>query len=270
MMHGWDSSEDSSSGGGGDHNTTLQQNGRQRIGEHQGQSRKHLSTNVSKHFRTISMSGHGSIEVLPDFAHVRVNLTHTATLVSEAWNTVSATSVSVLEELERFKVNMQTDVQTSQFSIQEHFERKSDNTRVHAGFTASVTISVKIRELDITGNVIQKMINTGGNHVRLNDVEFGADDIDTKRSEARAIAIANMRNKATLLANMNGVKLGPPLTLREHSAQRQRHRSYGMSELQINKQSGEAVQIVPGMLFVNATVSGVFELSTSQMVENGP
>ena len=83
------------------------------------------------------------------------------------------------------------------------------------GYSVSNQATVKIRNLDDVGTIIDQGTEAAGNLVRINGISFNIEDPQPLRDEARADAVSDMKRKATMLAELSGVKLGRLVYLNE-------------------------------------------------------
>lgn len=76
-------------------------------------------------------------------------------------------------------------------------------------------VSVKIRQMDNAGDIIDAAIEAGANSIE--DVSFAVDNPIQYRMQALELAVADAKGKAELLARLTGVTLGPPITITTYS-----------------------------------------------------
>ena len=82
------------------------------------------------------------------------------------------------------------------------------------GYQVTNTVTVRVRELDTLGAVLDKAVTVGANTI--NGVSFSVADPSELYDEARKAAFADARDKAELYADAAGVELGDiALDLRE-------------------------------------------------------
>jgi uncharacterized protein YggE len=83
------------------------------------------------------------------------------------------------------------------------------------GYQVTNTVSVKVREVDATGHIIDAVARAGGDLIRINGVSFTMDDPSQYYAGARAEAVADATEKAQQLADLAGVQLGAPFYISE-------------------------------------------------------
>ena len=87
--------------------------------------------------------------------------------------------------------------------------------RVLIGYQVTNTLTVKVRDLDSMGNVIDGASEAAGNLIRVNSVSFTIEDTKPLQNEAREEAIADLLTKAATMAELAGVELGKLVYLTE-------------------------------------------------------
>jgi len=74
-------------------------------------------------------------------------------------------------------------------------------------------VSVKVRDLDKLGGVLDKVVTVGAN--RIDGIDFIVSDAGKRLDEARALAVKDATRKAGLYADAAGVKLSRILSISE-------------------------------------------------------
>jgi uncharacterized protein YggE len=168
---------------------------------------------VSRH---ITVVGIGEVSLVPDVANVNLGAEATAETVKEAKAEVDKQIEAILTTLKELGI-ANKDIQTSSYSI--YLERDpmpvvsegGDSTSSH--YRVSNTLQVTIRDIDIVGEVLDAVVEAGANQVY--GVNFTVADDEAWQSKARAAAVANAKERATELAQLNGAELGDVLTVSE-------------------------------------------------------
>ena len=93
-----------------------------------------------------------------------------------------------------------------------------ERERVIIGYEVTNQLTVKLRDLDDAGSVIDEVKAAGGN-LRFNGIRFTIDDTDPLQDEARAAAIGDMMDKANQVASLTGVELGKLINISESGGQ---------------------------------------------------
>ncbi|HTE48917.1 MAG TPA: SIMPL domain-containing protein [Candidatus Paceibacterota bacterium] len=180
---------------------------------------------------TITLSGHGEVQAVPDIANVYFTISKDAAIVKDAQDSVAVIEKKALELLKAKGVE-DKDVKTANASFYPKYEyrqalcpRPLEGTpatgtlfcpggkQVIIGYTASESITVKVRKIDDAGAIMQELGAVGVTD--LNGPNFTIDKEDSLKAEARKKAIDDARVKAEVLANDLGVSLGRISTFSE-------------------------------------------------------
>ena len=138
----------------------------------------------------IWVTGEGKVSVVPDVAVLSLGIEAQATSVAEK------------------------DIKTQYFSIQP-VKRWENNREILLGYRVSNMVTVKIRQVDDTGAIIDAVAKAGGDYTRINSISFVVDDPSAYHEEAREKAMADAKAKAKQLADLAGVDLGKPIYISE-------------------------------------------------------
>ena len=133
--------------------------------------------------------------------------------------------------------------------------------RILIGYQVTNTLTVKVRDLDDMGNIIDGATEAAGNLVRINRVSFTIEDTKPLQNEAREEAIADLLTKANAMATLAGVELGSLVFLTETSggvlqsfARLEAAPAFGFA-------SDQSTSILAGEVDVNVSVQGVFNIA---------
>ena len=132
--------------------------------------------------------------------------------------------------------------------------------RVLIGYQVTNTLTIKVRDLDNMGNIIDGATEAAGNLVRINRVSFTIEDTKPLQIEAREEAIAELLTKANAMAELAGVELGKLVFLTESGG------GFPQSFARIESAAafgiaGQSTSILAGELDVNVSVQGVFAIA---------
>ena len=180
----------------------------------------------SVNYNSITLSGHGEVSAVPDIANVTFNINKEAKTVKEAQEAVAKVEKAVLEALKTNKVE-DKDIKTlnASFNPKYVYQQKvcapdsvycGGGKQVLSGYEAHESISVKVRNVDDAGKIMQELGTLGVTD--LNGPNFAIDDEDALKAEARKKAIEDAQAKAKVLAKDLGVKLGRVMNFNEDGA----------------------------------------------------
>lgn len=206
--------------------------------------------------RQIVVSGVGEVAVAPDMATVTLGVEAHRKTARDAVSDMSEDATAILDTLAAAGIE-KADMQTSGLNLYPVWSSqiKSNQTRQIDGFIAATTLTVRVRELDGLGAVLDRVISDGAN--RFQGVSFGVQDPDPLMDQARLEAVAEARRKALLLADAAGVELGALLSLSEsgggHPRPVQMHEAA--------RSMAADVPIAAGEVAITAQVSMVYRIN---------
>lgn len=163
----------------------------------------------------ITVTGTGEASAPPDL--ITVNLG-----VSVVDLTVAGAVAKAAEAARRLVASLASegitgpDTATTAYNVAAEHDY-SNNTRRLVGYRVNNTMSVKIRELDRAGEVIDRAIAAAGDSAVVNDLRFSIEDPRPLEREARDAAWADARAIAGQLADLAGRELGHAVTIMETS-----------------------------------------------------
>ncbi len=174
----------------------------------------------------ITLSGHGEVSAVPDLATVYFTIQKEAKTVKEAQEAVATIEAKAIESLKTNGV-LEKDFKVSNASFSPVYEYQyskmmpcteygcppSRGKNVITGYTASESLTVKVRNVDTVGKVMQDLGSLGVSD--LSGPNFTIDDEDALKAQARKEAIEEAREKAKVLAKDLGVSLGKVVTFSE-------------------------------------------------------
>ncbi len=189
--------------------------------------------NSDEGFNSITLSGHGEVSAVPDIANVTFTIHKDAKTVKEAQEAVAKIEKAVLDSLKANKVE-EKDIKTVNASFNPKYEYQQKvcpkvmlteggtapsyycggGKQVVTGYEAYESISVKVRNVDDVGKIMQDLGTLGVTD--LSGPNFSIDDEDMLKAEARKEAIDDAKEKAKALAKDLGVRLGDVMNFSEN------------------------------------------------------
>lgn len=160
----------------------------------------------------MDLRGHGEVMAVPDTAYINSGVVTEAETARDALTANTEAMTQLIDVLKQAGID-DRDIQTSNFTVQPQYvypdERDSDGyTRPPkiSGYRVSNAVTVRIRQLDSLGAVLDQAVSVGANTV--NSVSFAVGDPDSLYDDARKRAVADAIAKAELYAEAAGVTLG--------------------------------------------------------------
>jgi uncharacterized protein YggE len=200
----------------------------------------------------VTLTGVGTVSVEPDLALLRAGVTTDAKTARDAAEANSRAMNAVMTAARALGIAEQ-DIQTSRYAIQPIYEQAGQPGRNRiTGFQAVNSLTLKLRQLDRVGEVIDRLTTAGAN--TLGGVEFIVSEPSKLLDEAREGAIADARRKAELYAKAAGVELGRPFSIIEQSG--------GMQNppMMMRVAAASETPIAPGERTLRISVSVSFDL----------
>ncbi|WP_165352757.1 SIMPL domain-containing protein [Loktanella sp. IMCC34160] len=215
--------------------------------------------------RSIDISGQGEVSVPPDMATVTLGVRVEAETEAATMDEASARTAAVLEGLAAKGVAA-ADVQSGSIRLTPRYGQNllggTDYSNI-VGFTATNTITAKIRDINAVGEVLSATVGDGANMVQ--GIRFGLQDEDSVRDEARRRAVAEAMRLAALYADAAGMELGTVVRITDGSISD--GGGYGAMAAPVMEMASSrsapqmAVPVAPGEITIYSSISMVFELS---------
>ncbi len=191
-----------------------------------GEAKKNSMLGESTTPATITFSGHGEVTAVPDIANIYFTISKDASTVKDAQAGVAEIEKKALDAL-KVKGVAEKDIKTADASVNPKYEYKQavcpqgasycgNSNQVIVGYTASESITVKVRNVDASGDIMQALGTAGVSN--LNGPNFAIDNEDAVKTEARKKAINDAREKAEALAKDLGVHLGKIASFSENGS----------------------------------------------------
>jgi uncharacterized protein YggE len=206
---------------------------------------------------TVSVSGHGSVNVPPDTASVSIGVDIIKPTLGEAQEQATTQATAVIDALKEAGIAAE-DIQTDYFSVNilRDYSENGDPTQI-TGFEIVNQLGVTVHDTDQLGELLDAAVNAGANSI--NGVTFYVDDQTEASSDARVEAVKDARTKAEELAAAAGMTLGPVVAISEGTSPLispvyDMARGGGMGAGQA------AVPVQPGSTTVAVDVTMTFEL----------
>ncbi|MCH7480907.1 MAG: SIMPL domain-containing protein [Chloroflexi bacterium] len=206
---------------------------------------------------TISVSGRGTVSLVPDIVSLSIGVQTEGAVAADAVAANTARSEQVIEALGEFGVDSR-DISTTNFSVFPIQNRGPNGEVINTTFRVQNTVNVTVRDLDNLGGILDAVVTAGANTI--SGIRFEANDISRRlaHDEALTDALVDARRQADLLADAAGVRVvdvlsisvstfGEPLALVQTRA--------------LGGFGGGDVPISPGELDLTVEIFVVFEIA---------
>jgi uncharacterized protein len=175
---------------------------------------------------TVSVSGHGQVNVPPATASISIGVDVIQPTLAEAQEQATAQATALIAVLKAAGI-ADEDIQTAYFrvTILRDYDaaaaaavgatpesENADPTQI-TGFEITHQLQVTVRDTDLLGALLDEAVDAGANSI--NGVTFSVDDQTAAASEARHRAVEDARTKAEEVAKAAGLTLGSIVSIAE-------------------------------------------------------
>ena len=205
--------------------------------------------------RTISVTGTGSAEAEPDLLTLSVGVECRREDVGAAYGEAGRASAAITAALRRYGV-ADPDITTSGLNVRAEVSWQEGRGQLVTGYLASSMLSVRIRELGASSEIIAAAVTAGGNDVRLNGLELGFADPAAVSARAREAAWQDALATAGHFASLAGTTLGNVVSLTQQTGY---PAPIPLAKMQ-RTAAVESYTVEAGESSISATVNVVWEL----------
>jgi uncharacterized protein YggE len=200
--------------------------------------------------RHVTVTGVGTINVVPDAVRFYPGVSALANKSSEALATASKTASAVRAALKKTGIATK-DIKSSNLSVYPEYNYTQDKGSVIIGYRASQSFTVVIRKAETAGKVIESVVNAGNENVTINGIVPFITKGSAAMEEARATAVADAKSRAASYAKLLGHSLAKVVYLQENTAP-----SYSFPMLGVAKaEDGSTPQIDLGEEEVSVSIT---------------
>ena len=206
----------------------------------------------------IWVSGSGRVVVTPDLALLSLAVQSRAKTVQQARDQAATAMDQVMTVLTKNGIQKK-DIQTQYFNIQPEYVWNDFAKRQEiTGYLVTNSISVKARDMEGLGALVDKVADAGGDLVRVNSISFTTEDPDKYSAQAREAAVKDAMSKAQQFAKLTGVTLGKLAYIAETGSNVPIVRDYAEAKMLTAGAAAPPTPINPGQIDVTISVQAVF------------
>ena len=162
----------------------------------------------------LDVTATGTADVSPDRAIVSAGVVQQGKTARGALLENATLMTSVFDELEAAGI-AKSQITTSQLSLRPQYDRRDRKAPKIESYEVRNTVTVKSDDIEQVGPMLDALVRAGVNNI--NQVQFTIKDPKSAMEKAREDAIRDAREKAKVMAEAAGVKLGPLLSMTEGS-----------------------------------------------------
>jgi len=201
---------------------------------------------------TITIQGEAEVYAVPNIATINIAVVTEDSSVEKAMSSNTEKMNNVISALKTdFSID-EKDIQTENFNINPRYEW-TESERILVGYEINQVVNVKIRNLDVIGDVIQKSTELGANDI--NSLSFTFDNDEALKEEAREKAIQNAKDKAEALGKDLGIKIVKIVDFYESSLIPATRGVYYNEAMKISLDSATSADIEVGQNKITSIVS---------------
>ncbi|MFA7141964.1 MAG: SIMPL domain-containing protein [Candidatus Paceibacterota bacterium] len=153
----------------------------------------------------ISVTGFAEIYAKPDVATITLSVVSENKDLKIASSENTAKGNAIIEFLKENNIE-EKDIKTSQYSVTPRYEYYNDyRNRYLAGYEIRQSLTIKVRDLEIVGDIIEGATEKGANDI--SNLQFVIDNNEDLKEQAREMAIKDARNKAQKLEKDLGISI---------------------------------------------------------------
>jgi uncharacterized protein YggE len=206
----------------------------------------------------IELSVYESITAEPDIVTIGAGVTTEAPTAVEAMRQNAAEMTRVIDRIKALGV-AEKDIQTTGVNLSPRYDYDRDNReQVFRGYTVSNRVSVKLREIDRTGEALDALVAAGATDI--SGPNFGLEDDEAAKDAARERAIGRAAARARAYAATLGYDGAKVLQISEAIQGRGPAPANAMREMAMDSMKVSATPIQPGMVETGVSISITYEL----------
>lgn len=208
--------------------------------------------------RTISVSGEGKVEAVPDRAVLPVTVESKDRKLAAAKADNDKKTAALLAVAAQYKIPKEKiKTQGVYISPQYRWEQKT-NKQIFDGYTVSRSVQITIDEMEQAEKVIASLTEAGIDQVQ--GIQFTFANPEALEAEARKNAVADARAKAESLVAAAGAKLGKVLSISTNGDARMPPIMPMRAMAMEAKAADSAPPPLPGLTSIEQSVSIVYEI----------
>jgi uncharacterized protein YggE len=205
--------------------------------------------------KTINISGQAKVTAAPDIAYISLGVISEDKDAKVAQKANAAAMEKVVASIKANGIKDE-DIKTENYSITpkyNYIEKTGIGTIV--GYTVNNTVSVTVRDLTKTGNIIDSASDSGVNVS--SNISFGLSNYEKYYNDALKNAVLAAKKKAVTIAEALGVTLKAPISISEGGGYSplMNYATYDMKA----SSAGAATPVQSGSIEITANVNAVYE-----------
>ncbi len=214
-------------------------------------------SNGDETLRTLSVSGTGRVNAVPDVADISLGVFETAKEAAAASQKAAASMDSVVQALLAMGVD-EKDIQTTSINLSARYDWNKEPAEI-VGWEARNMVNVTVRDMEAVGDVVDAVVGAGSNQI--NGISFRVEDPTEAQALARTAAVEDARAKADQLAADAGVEIVGIVSISESGAQPPQPIYMARAEMAMAADAGASTPVLPGEVELSVNVYLVYEIA---------
>lgn len=219
--------------------------------------------------RVISFTAEGKVTAKPEVALLDVSVITQGEKASEVQSTNNKRMKEIINFLKQNGVDKQ-DIRTTIYSLTPQYDyswclKDKEDSFSHScppkiiGYNFKQTIEIKIRDFDKINNIVGNLTEKGANNI--SEIRFTIEDPEIYKNEARIEALNKIKQRAQILSQATGIKLGKIITIKEGGVPYYPlEKRFAIPEGLSGENVPQEAQIETGSLEITATMTVSYEI----------
>lgn len=210
-----------------------------------------------KEASTISSDGKAEMTAKPDQAEISIGVSSLQKTAAEAQADENRVMEAVIAGVTALGIP-QDKIKTEQLSLYEENDWVEGKT-VSKGWRATQMVRIKVTDLSKVGSVVDISVKNGANQINAINFDLSDAKMTEYKKSLLAEAAKNAKDKAEVIAESLGVKLGKVKTVTTSDYNTVPY-NYPMMKSTGADAVAEAATVMPGEVTVNAYISVTYEI----------
>lgn len=160
-------------------------------------SKAGITSSIASQVKTITASGEGVIEAVPDVAYVNLGVVTEGKELAQVQKDNSDKMAKVIASLTKLGIKKE-EIKTTNYNVNPKYDyNQNTGASTIIGYTVSNTLEVTINDITKTGNLLDEAVASGSNSV--NSVIFGLKDKTALYNQALELAVKDAKAKSTAM-----------------------------------------------------------------------
>jgi uncharacterized protein YggE len=214
-------------------------------------------TDDGETLRTLSVTGTGRVNAVPDVADVSLGVFEQAKEAAEASQQAAASMDAVVQTLLAMGID-EKDIQTTSISLNARYDWNQEPAQI-VGWEASNMVNVTVRDVEAVGDVVDTVVEAGANQI--NGISFRVDDPAEAQALARTAAVKDAEAKAQQLATDAGVEIVGIVSISESGGQQPQPIYMAREEMAFAADAGASTPVLAGEVELSISVFIQYEIA---------